>query len=259
MYSHPQTLSHCPGAAAALAKNARYVELFALLRNVSDISPQELSSVIKALIGASGPEYDVTSEGLMSSLSSNAEEQIRKAETFKETNGDIKVDSDEITAARLAAAPIHGFSQKQLVCHPLLGLIPNPALLCAAMKRLHSQSLIYLIHYLSRWFNNIVELDVIQGGESPMCDLAHVPCLDTVITWLAAAVDAGNLRLSTTEQGIEVLKKLREDLHVHIKAIQSLGALSGILEHLEKAHQNTTTQTLQNTPQGVFTSECFSL
>lgn len=257
MYSHPQTLSHCPGSAASLAQNARYVELFALLRNVSDLSPQELYSVIKSMIGASGPEYEVTSEGLMSSLSSHADQQIRKAETYKEIHGDIQIDSDVITAARLAAAPIHGFSQKQLVCHPLLGLHPDPALLCAAMKRLHSHSLIYLIHYLGRWFNNIIELDVIRGGESPTCELAHVPSLNTVITWLAAAVDAGNLRLSTTEKGIKVLKKLSEDLQLHMKGLESLGALSGILEHLEKARQRKTPQ--RSGADGVFTSQCFSL
>ena len=250
-------MAHCPGAASSLSENARYIELFALLRHASDISSRELYAVIKSLISASGPDYEATSKVLMSSLSSNADEQIRKAEGFKASNGEIQINSELVNAARMSAAPIHGFSRKQLVCHPLLALYPNPVLLCTAMKRLHSQSLLYLIHYLHRWFKNILDLNVTQGGESPTCDVAFVPSLNTVIKWLAAALDAGNLRLSTIGTGMEVLKNLHDDLQVYIKSFEALGELSGMLEHIEKSRQSKTPQ--RRTTQGFFTSEYFSL
>lgn len=259
LYSHPQTLSHCPGAAASLASHARYIELFTLLRKTSDISYQELYSVIKSLISASGPEYEANSETLLSSLSANAEKQIEKAEKFKSTHGNIKVGSDLVTAARMSAAPISGFSRKQLACHPLLALRPNPILICTAMKRLHSQYLIYLIHYLHQWLKNLIEFNVILGGESATCDIALVPSLNTVIQWLTAALDAGNLRLSKAGKSVDVLQKLMDDLEEHIKCFKSFEDLSGILEHLEKTRNQKNHHQKKHSQQGIYSAECFSL
>lgn len=255
-YSHPKSLSHCPGAAASLASSGQYVQLLRLLGEASDISPLELYHIIKTLVATSGPDHELQGKSFMSSLASNADKMIKKAEKVKSSHKQIELSSDVIIEAKLSAATINGFSQKQVVCHPLLALYPNPILITTAMKKLHSQYLIFLIQYLLQWLSNIIDLDVIQGGSLSTCEIAIVPSLDTVIKWLTAAVDAGNLRLSTTDKGVEVLESLSKELQLHVKCLQTLGELTGILQHLQKPRHKMRHR--NNNTHGLYSAECLS-
>eukprot|EP00889_Picochlorum_renovo_P003131 jgi/Picre1/30161/NNA_005530.t1 len=163
-YSHPRSLSHCPGAALVLAENARYSDLFALLSQASDIRSSELCSVVKSLIGGAGPLIEKSRESYMASLSSLAEEQLKALEKSSKKTPVDSLDNNKLIEASCCAAAVHGFSKRQVSCHPILTLYPNPILISMALKRMHSEYLIFLIRYLMQWVSNIIDLDVSQGG-----------------------------------------------------------------------------------------------
>ena len=231
-YSHPRSLSHCPGAALALAENARYTDLFALLSQASDIRSTELCSVVKSLIGGSGSSVETCRDAYMGSLSSFAEERLNVLEKSSKKN---QVDDQEnkILEASCCAAAVHGFSRRQVSCHPILTLYPNPILISMALKRMHSEYLIFLIRYLMQWVSNIIDLDVPQGGVIP--NLSPVPSLDTVLIWLSAAMDAGNMRLTNSERGLEVLQKLMEEVSTQVSCLRVFENLAGVLSHVQHA------------------------
>jgi len=250
-YSHPRSLAHCPGVALELAEKHRFGDLFALLKHGSDISAQELASVLKTLILCPGPEADTELERYHSQLSTCANQAIANLEKLsKKKNSDT---GPAMEKASLAAATINGFSRHQLACHALMGLYPNPILLCTAMKSLHSHYLIYLIRYLLQWFNNLTEMDVASGGT--LSDVSiNVPTLNCVLAWLTAAVDAGNLRLASNESGVATLQGLLHDLQEQISSLKNLKTLGGILEQIQKLPAPVK----RHGPQG-YTVQCLSL
>ena len=250
-YSHPRSLAHCPGVALELAEKHRYGDLFMLLKHGSDISAHELASVLRTLIICSGPGADIELERYHSQLSTYADQAIANLEKLtKKDNSDT---DSAMQNASLAAATINGFSRNQVACHALMGLYPNPILLCTAMRSLHSHYLIYLIRYLLQWFKNLNELDVARGGT--LSDVGiNVPPLNCVLAWLTAAVDAGNLRLASNESGVAILQGLLHDIQEQISSLKNLKTLGGILEQIHKLPAPVK----RHGPQG-YTVQCLSL
>lgn len=252
-YSHPRSLSHCPGAALVLAENARYSDLFALLSQASDIRSSELCSVVKSLIGGAGPLIEKSRESYMASLSSLAEEQLKALEKSSKKTPVDSLDNNKLIEASCCAAAVHGFSKRQISCHPILTLYPNPILISMALKRMHSEYLIFLIRYLMQWVSNIIDLDVSQGGVIP--NLSPVPSLETVLIWLSATMDAGNMRLTNSEKGLEVLQKLMEEVSSQVSCLRMFENLAGVLSHVQ--HASPSKQRQNNMPG--YKIQCLSL
>ncbi|KAI8103129.1 hypothetical protein M9434_005914 [Picochlorum sp. BPE23] len=252
-YSHPRSLSHCPGAALVLAENARYSDLFALLSQASDIRSSELCSVVKSLIGGAGPLIEKSRESYMASLSSLAEEQLKALEKSSKKTPVDSLDNNKLIEASCCAAAVHGFSKRQVSCHPILTLYPNPILISMALKRMHSEYLIFLIRYLMQWVSNIIDLDVSQGGVIP--NLSPVPSLETVLIWLSAAMDAGNMRLTNSEKGLEVLQKLMDEVSSQVSCLRMFENLAGVLSHVQ--HASPSKQRQNNMPG--YKIQCLSL
>jgi len=252
-YSHPRSLSHCPGAALVLAENARYSDLFALLSQASDISSSELCSVVRSLIGGAGPLIEKSRESYMASLSSLAEEQLKALEKSSKKTPVDSLDNNKLIEASCCAAAVHGFSKRQVSCHPILTLYPNPILISMALKRMHSEYLIFLIRYLMQWVSNIIDLDVSQGGVIP--NLSPVPSLETVLIWLSAAMDAGNMRLTNSAKGLEVLQKLMDEVSSQVSCLRMFENLAGVLSHVQ--HASPSKQRQNNMPG--YKIQCLSL
>ncbi|KAI8103661.1 hypothetical protein M9435_004995 [Picochlorum sp. BPE23] len=252
-YSHPRSLSHCPGAALVLAENARYSDLFALLSQASDIRSSELCSVVKSLIGGAGPLIEKSRESYMASLSSLAEEQLKALEKSSKKAPIDSLDNNKLIEASCCAAAVHGFSKRQISCHPILTLYPNPILISMALKRMHSEYLIFLIRYLMQWVSNIIDLDLSQGGVIP--NLSPVPSLETVLIWLSAAMDAGNMRLTNSEKGLEVLQKLMDEVSSQVSCLRMFENLAGVLSHVQ--HASPSKQRQNNMPG--YKIQCLSL
>ena len=84
-----------------------------------------------------------------------------------------------------------------------------------------------------QWVSNIIDLDVPQGGVIP--NLSPVPSLETVLIWLSAAMDAGNMRLTNSESGLEVLQKLMEEVSTQVSCLRVFENLAGVLSHVQHA------------------------
>lgn len=251
-YSHPRSLSHCPGAALVLAENARYSDLFALLSQASDIRSSELCSVVKSLISGAGSSVEKSRESYLGSLSSLAEEQLKALEKGSK-KAPVEYEDKKLIEASCCAAAVHGFSKRQVSCHPMLTLYPNPILISMALKKMHSEYLIFLIRYLMQWVSNIIDLDVPKGGVIP--NLSPVPSLETVLIWLSAAMDAGNMRLTNSEKGLEVLQRLMEEVSSQVSCLRIFENLAGVLSHVQHASPS---KQRQNSMPG-YKIQCLSL
>ena len=228
--SHPRSHAHCAGATLALAEHGQYADLFCLLRHAPDVSASELTATIKCLVSGTDKTANEKAKAAFSkSVAAHADSTLSKLETLatKTTQAKAKKSASNasghasnvaasIPAACLAAAAINGFSPKQVACHPLLALHPDGGLLLSAAKRLHSQQLVFLLRYLLQWLSNVTEMDVV----------------DTLLVWLSSVVDAGNMRLSSSDKGMSVLESLVEEVRLQVSCVKGLEHLSGLLEQL---------------------------
>ncbi len=252
-HSHPRSHAHCAGASLALAQQGRPAELFALLLEAPDISPSELTSTIKCLI--SGKD-GAASTAFAKSIATHADSELKKLEKSKGRGPESR---QAMFAACLAAAAINGFSTKQVACHPLLGLHPDGGLILSAAKRLHSQQLVFLLRYLLQWLKNLTAMDVMEGGVPHGTGGVRVPSLDTLVVWLAAIVDAGHLRLSSSDTAVSALQGLLQEVILQVSCVKGLENLSGLLEQLRRSPTGRRRSSGITAVPGGYTVECLDL
>jgi len=273
--SHPRSHAHCAGATLALAEHGQYADLFSLLRYAPDVSASELTATIKCLVsGTDKTANEKANAAFSKSVAAHADSTLSKLETSaaKTTQAKAKAKKSasnasghasnvaaSIPAACLAAATINGFSPKQVACHPLLALHPDGGLLLSAAKRLHSQQLVFLLRYLLQWLSNVTEMDVVDGG-APDGMYVVVPSLDTLLVWLSSVVDAGNMRLSSSDRGMSVLESLVEEVRLQVSCVKGLEHLSGLLEQLGRGARGPGRKnSLAVSAAGGYTVECINL
>ncbi len=217
------------------------------------MSPSELTSMIKCLIlGKDG----AASAAFAKSIATHADSELKKLEKSKSRAHESR---RTIFPACLAAATINGFSTKQVACHPLLGLHPDGGLLLSAAKRLHSQQLVFLLRYLLQWLENVTTLDVMEGGVPHGIGGVRVPSLDTLLVWLAAIVDAGNLRLSSSDTALLALQSLLQEVKLQVACVKGLESLSGLLEQLGRSSTSLRRSGEIMAAPGGYTVECLDL
>ena len=254
--SHPRSHTHCSGAALSLAQHGQCDELISLLRQTPDISPSELTLIIKCLISGDDKAASQASKAaFVRSVSSNADSELKKVEKSKKQ---VEDGTKSIVSACLAAAAVNGFSAKQVSCHPLLALHPDAGLLLTAAKRLHSQQLVFLLRYLLQWLQNVTELDVIAGGMPQGRAGVLVPSLNSLLIWLSAVVDAGNMRLSSSDTGISVLRSLLREVKLQVSCVKGLESLSGLLEQLQRSSTRRHASGVMVAASG-YTVECLNI
>ena len=272
--SHPRSHAHCAGATLALAEHGQYADLFSLLRHAPDVSASELTATIKCLVSGTDKTANEKAKAAFSkSVAAHADSTLSKLETSatKTTQAKAKKSASNasghasnvaasIPAACLAAAAINGFSPKQVACHPLLALHPDGGLLLSAAKRLHSQQLVFLLRYLLQWLSNVTEMDVVDGGVPDGMDVV-VPSLDTLLVWLSSVVDAGNMRLSSSDKGMSVLESLVEEVRLQVSCVKGLEHLSGLLEQLGRGARGPAVRknSAAVVAAGGYTVECINL
>ncbi len=237
----------------ALAQQGRPAELFALLRAAPDISPSELTSTIKCLI--SGKD-GAASTAFAKSIATHADSELKQLEKSKRRPPESR---QAVFSACLAAAAINGFSTRQVACHPLLGLHPDGGLILSAAKRLHSQQLVFLMRYLLQWLENLTTLDVMEGGVPQGTEGIRVPSLDTLLVWLAAIVDAGNLRLSSSDAALLALQGLVQEIKLQVSCVKGLENLSGLVEQLGRSPSGHRRSSGFMAAPGGYSVECLDL
>lgn len=237
-YSHPRSHTYCSGAVLSLAELGRFSELHCLLKYAPDVRPAELCATLKCLISESGKTFEKQMEGFMHSIASSTETELQKME--KGNKSTSPVDRTKLSNACLWVAASHGFTKRQATLHPVLALHPDSSLVFTSTKRLHSYQIAFLVRYLLQWLSNITEFDVVAGGVPNGAEnLFAVPSLGTIITWLTAVLDAGNMRLSTNESGMSVLENLMREVKLQVSCIKGLENLVGILEQTAFAPSKT--------------------
>lgn len=252
--SHPRSHAHCAGAALALAEHAQYAELFSLLRHAPDITPSELTATIKCLLEIS-KKNEKAMMAFSDTVATAADKELSKFEKAKKSRNT----NTSMSSACLAAAAINGFSPRQVACHVLLALHPDTSLLLSATKRLHSQQLIFFLRYLLQWLNNVTEMDVVKGGVPDGMHHLLVPSLDTLLIWLSCVVDAGNMRLSSSDTGMSVLECLLEEVRLQMSCIKGLEHLSGLLEQLGHCNHSGRRRGPAEIATGGYIVECINL
>ena len=242
---HPISLAGCPGLVTAVVNAHRYDLLHTLLHNTTDVAASDIAAVVCTLLSPqqhadtssknnsskNSKACKAAQEQYANRLRSSAERAVAAAEV-----GTAKGAANAgtlIATAACAAGAVERFSAVQLCLHPLVAAHHDGALLVTALREVPAPHAVALLKYLLKWLRNyrrVIHECHVMAPDLP--DFA-VPSPESVLQWLAAALDAGMSRLMLRKDAAGVISALRAEVMPQIDALRRLAKVKGAVEHLQ--------------------------
>lgn len=252
----------CPGLLPALAGAARYADLAGLLARGVDVSAQDLAGALQQLLtlhptaaqqsaqaSLHARMTGVPADAAAASPAGKAEQPVGNGITPGKGKRQQQVPQQQAGGPGAgahaggvdpglspAAALLHSFTPAQSTLHPLVAPRHDAGMLTSALRALPAPEAGALLCYLAVWLRWYA-----QGlaAAAPLSPLGPLPCLQAVVDWACALLDAQLMSLCMHVRGAKAgdpvaaaLQELRAVLSAHEVMGKRASPLQGALQHL---------------------------